>query len=59
MRIVRTSVALLGAFFVAAGILLGKYGQDQASGALVAFGLLYAAAGFVLTALSLRPNHRS
>jgi len=57
MRIVRTSVALVGAFFVAAGILLAEYGRDQAAGALVAFGLGYAAAGAVLIAWSFKPSH--
>ena len=56
MRIVRRSVALVGAYFVAAGTLLGEYGQGQVSGALVAFGLAYAAAGAALIAWSLKPN---
>jgi hypothetical protein len=56
MRITREPVALLGTFFVVAGILLANYGHGQGSGALTAFGLLYAAAGAALIALSLRPN---
>ena len=58
MRIVRAPVALFGVFLVAAGILLSGYGQGRASGALVAFGLGYAAAGVVLIAVSLRPSRR-
>lgn len=58
MQIVRAPVALLGAFFIAAGFVLGQYGQAKGIGAGIAFGLLYGAAGAVLIALSIKPNRR-
>ncbi len=58
MRIVRAPVALLGAFFIAAGILLGQYGQANGIDVAIVFGLVYAAAGAVLIALSLKTNRR-
>lgn len=58
MRIVRGSFALLGAFFIAAGILLSQYGQVKGIGIAVAFGLIYAAAGAVFVAWSFKPRPR-
>ncbi len=58
MRIVRTSVALVGAYLLAAGILLGEYAQGQGSGALIAFGLVYAAAGAAMIVFSFKPSDR-
>ncbi len=56
MRTVRTPVVLLGIWFISAGILLAEYGRDQAAGALIGFGLVYAAAGAVLIAWSFKPR---
>jgi len=56
MRIVREPFALLGIFFLAAGTLLTQYAQSKGVGALIPFGLLYAGAGAVMIALSLRPK---
>jgi uncharacterized membrane protein (UPF0136 family) len=56
MRIARTPIALLGAFFIAAGFLLSQYGQSKGIGIAVAFGLIYAAAGAFLVVWSFKPN---
>ena len=56
MRIIRESFALLGVFFVVAGILLIQYGQSHGIGAALPFGLIYAAAGVGLIAFSFSPR---
>ena len=56
MEITREPVALLGVFFVAAGILLYVFGHTRSPGVAIGFGSLYAVAGAVLIAWSLKPR---
>lgn len=56
MRTVRDSFALVGIFFVVAGILLIQYGQSHGIGAALPFGLIYAAAGVGLIAYGFVPR---
>ncbi|HYM39054.1 MAG TPA: hypothetical protein VEY12_02765 [Thermoplasmata archaeon] len=56
MRIERASFGILGLFFIAAGVLLGVYGQGHAPVAVVAVGLFYVAAGTAAIAWSLKPR---
>ncbi len=56
MRIVRGSFAVLGLFFVGAGILLIRYGQTRGIGAALPFGLIYAVAGAGMIAFSFVPR---
>ena len=54
MEIVRQPMALLGAFFVADGILLYVFERGASPGVALGFGSLYAAAGVALIAGSLK-----
>lgn len=56
MRIERASFGIVGVFVIAAGILLGVYGQSHVPGAALAVGLFYVAAGTVAIAWSLKPR---
>ena len=58
MRVVRAPFALVGAFFIAAGILLGQYGQARGIGIAGVFAFIYAAAGVGLAAWSLKSRPR-
>lgn len=58
MRVVRDSFALMGVFFVVAGILLIVYGQSHGIGAALPFGLIYAGAGAGMIAYSFVPRGR-
>ena len=54
MRFVHEPLALVGAFFVADGILLYVFERGASPGVALGFGSLYAAAGVALIAWSLK-----
>ena len=56
MRFVHEPLALVGAFFVAAGLLLYAFERTRSPGVAIGFGALYAAAGVALIAWGLKPK---